>query len=226
MLGRRTAIVCVRRALGHKGQRLGVACMVAQQGLERTVRQARCGRFCTLRSALCGRGASALAGRRILHARRTGAIGLGGQPIAGREGTAEVGGIAKAPAKAQLGDGEMLQRAVAQVHAAALQPAFAQVGAEAGGRSLEQLLQIARGQPLGVGDGIDGQLGIAQPGFDGAADAAQMAKLHGAGRLGRLGLLLVGIAGARCQAGDQHVGERGLHRQQIVLCQCVDLLCQ
>src|SRR2546427_1795037 len=45
-----------------------------------------------------------------------------------REGSAEVGGIAKAPAKAQLGNGEMLQRAVAQVHAAALQPAFAQVG--------------------------------------------------------------------------------------------------
>src|SRR5882757_1406782 len=99
---------------------------------------------------------------------------------------AEMRGIAKPVAEGDLRDRMMRLRRIRQVRRTALQPAFAHIMREAGTGALEQLLQVALGYSLGLGDPGWREIRIVELAFDHLADAMQDRRLRrGAARVRR-----------------------------------------
>ncbi|MET4831468.1 hypothetical protein ABIF44_000875 [Bradyrhizobium japonicum] len=105
------------------------------------------------------------------------------------EGAAEMCGIAKAVGVGDLRNRAMGFRGVGQISPGTLEAAFADVMGEIVADRLEQLLQVALGNPLGLRDARRHQFGIVEPPLDGLADPMQQRGLRrtrsGIGRRGR-----------------------------------------
>ncbi len=146
------------------------------------------------------------AGRRFAVA----AVDAGSAPGARRdavllaEAAAEMRGIAEAPAEADVGDRNLGINGIGEIGAAALQPAMAQMMRETVMHRVEQLLQIAGGDAVLGRDRGEGQIGVAEPGVDGLADALQQCHLP----------TRCAVLGARGGVG-RHAGDEELRQCQL-----------
>ncbi len=105
------------------------------------------------------------------------------------EGAAEMRGIAKAIGVGDLRDRTMRLGRIGQIGPGALEPPLADVMGKVVADRLEQLLQIALGNPFGLRDARRHQFGIVEAAFDGLADPVQERRLRrarsGVGRRSR-----------------------------------------
>ena len=146
---------------------------------------------------------AALTGRAV---RRRRALGLLLAKLARRqskamaEGPAEMRGVAKAIAIGDLRDRTMRLGRIGQIGPGSLQPPLAYVMGEIVADRLEQFLQIALGNALGLRDARRHQFGIVEPALDGLADPVQ----HRGLRRARSGIRgRAPPADARASAGDR-----------------------